>query len=158
MVLLRGRSLFLFCAGWTKYNLDDMVKVCVDFLAWSSLSLRNHLDERVKDFGKVLVAVPVSSIDATVLVVKLDRASNCLKGEIILWKMDLLAECDFLLISLASSTAIPTFAKVKPLVAVFTLESLSHKGFVTYFATRECVDLISGKGSPIVVVVVVVLQ
>ena len=107
MVLLRGRSLFLFCAGWTKYNLDDMVKVCVDFLAWSSLSLRNHLDERVKDFGKVLVAVPVSSIDATVLVVKLDRTSNCLKGEIILWKMDLLAECDFLLISLASSTTIP---------------------------------------------------
>ena len=51
-----------------------------------------------------------------------------------------------------SYLAIPTFANVKPLVAVFTLESLSHKGFVTYFATRECVDLISGKGSPMVVV------
>ena len=61
-------------------------------------------------------------------------------------------------ISQISSTAMPTFAKVKPLVAVFTLESLSHKGFVTYLATREWVDLISGKGSPIVVVVVVVLQ
>merc|ERR1719430_818128 len=36
------------------------------------------LDERIKDFSKVLVAVPVSSIDATVLVVKLDRTSNCL--------------------------------------------------------------------------------
>ena len=50
----------------------------------------------------------------------------------------------------------PTFAKVKPLVAVFTLESFSHRGFVTYLATRECVDLISGKGSPMMLVVVVV--
>merc|ERR1719385_24355 len=36
------------------------------------------LDERIKDFSKVLVAVPVSSVDATVLVIKLDRTSNCL--------------------------------------------------------------------------------
>ena len=78
MVLLRGKSLFLFCAGWTKYNLDDMVKVCVDFLAWSSLSLRNHLDERVKDFGKVLVAVLVSCIDACVLIIKLHSTCDCL--------------------------------------------------------------------------------
>ena len=37
-----------------------------------------NLDERVKDFSKVLVAIPVPGIDATVLIVKLDRAGNCL--------------------------------------------------------------------------------
>ena len=40
-----------------------------------------NLDERVKDFSKVLVTVPVSSIDATVLVIKLHRTGNCLKKE-----------------------------------------------------------------------------
>merc|ERR1719249_260796 len=39
-------------------------------------------DERVEDGGKVLVGVPVTSVDATVLVVKLNSTSNCLdKGE-----------------------------------------------------------------------------
>ncbi len=36
-----------------------------------------------------------------------------------------------------------------PEVAVTALLSLSQMGWVTYFATRECFDLISGKGSDI---------
>ena len=38
-------------------------------------------------------------------------------------------------------------AKVNSEVAVTALESFSHRGWVTYLATRECLDLISGKGS-----------
>ena len=38
-------------------------------------------------------------------------------------------------------------ARVKPEVAVWTLLSLSQMGLVTYLATREWVDLISGKSA-----------
>ena len=38
-----------------------------------------------------------------------------------------------------------TLARVKPEVAVLTLLSLSQIGLVTYLATRDLVDLISGK-------------
>ena len=72
MILLRGRRLLLSSAGW-----ESIWSKFVAFFIIVSV-FHNYLDERVKDFGKVLVAVPVSSIDATVLVVKLDRASNCL--------------------------------------------------------------------------------
>ena len=41
-------------------------------------------------------------------------------------------------------------AREKPEVAVLTPDSFSHRGAVTYLATRECLDLISGKGSDIV--------
>jgi len=40
------------------------------------------LNDRIKDRGKVLVRIPVTSIDATVLVVKINSTSNGLdKGE-----------------------------------------------------------------------------
>ena len=38
-------------------------------------------------------------------------------------------------------------ARVKPLVSVLTLLSLSQIGLVTYLATRDFVDLISGKSA-----------
>ena len=37
--------------------------------------------------------------------------------------------------------------RVKPLVSVLAELSLSQMGLVTYLATKEWVDLISGKGS-----------
>ena len=37
--------------------------------------------------------------------------------------------------------------RVNPDVAVLALLNFSHSGWVTYFATREFLDLISGKGS-----------
>ena len=39
-------------------------------------------------------------------------------------------------------------ARVNPEVAVTAPDSFSHRGWVTYLATRECLDLISGKASP----------
>ena len=42
-------------------------------------------------------------------------------------------------------------ARVNPEVAVLALLSFSHSGSVTYLATKECLDLISGKGSPDIV-------
>ena len=41
-------------------------------------------------------------------------------------------------------------ARVKPLVSVTTLLSLFQTGSVTYFATRDLEDFISGNGSDIV--------
>ena len=37
------------------------------------------LDQRIKDISKVLIGIPVSSIDTTVLVVKLDGTGNSLR-------------------------------------------------------------------------------
>ena len=39
-----------------------------------------HLNKWVEDFSEVLVAVPISSVDSTMLVVKLHCASNSLWG------------------------------------------------------------------------------
>ena len=44
-------------------------------------------------------------------------------------------------------------ARVNPEVAVTAPDSFSHRGWVTYLATRECLDLISGKVSDMVAVV-----
>ena len=51
---------------------------------------------------------------------------------------------------LSNSTAqAMAWARVNPLVAVTALLSLSQRGLVTYLATRECLDWISGNGSDI---------
>ena len=49
---------------------------------------------------------------------------------------------------LNSTAQAMALARVKPEVAVLALLSFSHRGSVTYLATRECLDLISGKASP----------
>ena len=41
------------------------------------------------------------------------------------------------------------FARENPEVAVLARLSFSQMGSVTYLATKECLDLISGKGSDI---------
>ena len=52
---------------------------------------------------------------------------------------------------LNSTAQAMALARVKPEVAVLALLSFSQRGSVTYLATRECFDLISGKGSPDIV-------
>ena len=46
----------------------------------AELNHRFHLNKWVEDFSEVLVAVPISSVDSTMLVVKLHCASNSLWG------------------------------------------------------------------------------
>ena len=81
-----------------------------------------------------LVGVPVSSVDPTVLVVKLHSAGDGLaEGE----------ACNTQIVAAHSLSQRKNHNL--PEVSVLAVPSLAQTGSVTCFATRECFDLISGK-------------
>ena len=60
----------------------DLINIHVAGVGGISANAMVLLDQRVKDLGEVLVGVFIPSIDATVLIIELDGAGDCLgEGE-----------------------------------------------------------------------------